>query len=192
MINRGELLVAIIKGDRSALSTFITIYKEEVINTCIKVLHNREDSEEVAQETFLEAYTKMPGLLHESDLSLALKSIALQKAEAFRRRQRFRDFITRTTRLPETEILDGIPGENLETEDRRLIVLEALDSLPAKQRTAFILHHFEDVSYRQIAITMKTSVSSVESLIFRAMTNLKKRCGDFIRFEESITQNSIQ
>jgi RNA polymerase sigma-70 factor (ECF subfamily) len=54
------------------------------------------------------------------------------------------------------------------------------------------MHHFEDISYKEIAEMMKTSLSSVESLIFRALTSLKKRCSDFIEFEETVTKEIIK
>jgi RNA polymerase sigma-70 factor (ECF subfamily) len=46
--------------------------------------------------------------------------------------------------------------------------------LPSGQRTAFILHKYEELSYKEIAEVMGTSLSSVESLMHRAKMNLQK------------------
>ncbi len=56
-----------------------------------------------------------------------------------------------------------------------------IDKLPDNQRIAFILNKVEHLSYKEISDIMDISVSSVESLIFRAKTNLKKRLEKFYR-----------
>ena len=54
-------------------------------------------------------------------------------------------------------------------------LLSAIESLPDTQRIAYTLHNMEDFSYKEIAELMQVSVSSVESLIFRAKKNLKSK-----------------
>jgi RNA polymerase sigma-70 factor (ECF subfamily) len=49
----------------------------------------------------------------------------------------------------------------------------AIESLPPKQKAAILLRHFDDLSYAEIAKVLDTSVSSVESLIFRARQTLR-------------------
>jgi len=65
--------------------------------------------------------------------------------------------------------------ETLQEKERKKILEQALDSLPERQKTAFVLSKYEDLSYKQIGEVMKLSVSSVESLIFRAKKNLQKK-----------------
>lgn len=200
-----ELVLAILRGDKSALSLFIKRYQELVVNTCFKVLHNLEDAEEAAQETFLEAYRKIALLRQSENLKLALLSIALSKAESMRRRRKITRFFSGDDMFDEANsVIDFTridneesgnyddPAGKLETEEKKQLILRALDSLPVNQRKAFIMHHFEDISYKEIAEMMKTSLSSVESLIFRALTSLKKRCSDFIEFEETVTKEIIK
>ena len=54
-------------------------------------------------------------------------------------------------------------------------MLEALDSLPARQRMALILSRFEGRSYKEIAEILGVSLSSVEGLLSRARENLKNK-----------------
>ena len=51
---------------------------------------------------------------------------------------------------------------------------KAIDKLPENQRTALILNKYEELSYKEIADVMGVSLSSVESLLFRAKNNLEK------------------
>jgi RNA polymerase sigma-70 factor (ECF subfamily) len=56
-----------------------------------------------------------------------------------------------------------------------------IDSLPEKQRTAFVLHKYEGLSYQEIAEISKYSLSSVESLIHRAKLNLQKKLLGYLK-----------
>ncbi|MBT5426572.1 MAG: RNA polymerase sigma factor, partial [Bacteroidetes bacterium] len=57
----------------------------------------------------------------------------------------------------------------------------AISSLPKNQQIAFTLHNYEDLSYKQIAQIMQRSISSVESLIFRARKNLQKKLWEWYK-----------
>ena len=66
------------------------------------------------------------------------------------------------------------PGIKTENKEQANILYAAIDRLPDNQRAAFTLHKVEGLSYEQIADVLQKSVSSVESLMFRAKNNLKK------------------
>ena len=66
------------------------------------------------------------------------------------------------------------PEAKLQSKERLAFVQKALAQLGAEQRTAIILHKFENLSYKEIAAIMGTSVNSVESRLFRAKQNLYK------------------
>ncbi|MDZ7635935.1 MAG: sigma factor [Bacteroidales bacterium] len=73
-----ELVKAIIRGDNSAMRDLISKYQDLVLNTCYKVLHSREDAEDIAQEVFIETYRSATGLRNEEILILALSHFAQQ------------------------------------------------------------------------------------------------------------------
>ena len=73
------------------------------------------------------------------------------------------------------------PDNNLKKSELADAVMKAIDNLPAKQRIAFILSKYEDLPYQKIADVMNTTVSSVESLLFRAKRNLQKRLYTFYK-----------
>jgi RNA polymerase sigma factor (sigma-70 family) len=58
-------------------------------------------------------------------------------------------------------------------------LFKAIDELPANQKVAFTLHKIEGLSYQEISEVMETTVSSVESLLFRAKQNLKDLLSDY-------------
>ena len=66
------------------------------------------------------------------------------------------------------------PGVILDNKERASVLFKAIDRLPENQKTAFTLHKLEGLSYQEISEVMKTTLSSVESLMHRAKNNLKK------------------
>jgi RNA polymerase sigma-70 factor (ECF subfamily) len=75
------------------------------------------------------------------------------------------------------------PENILEKSELQQIVQEAINSLPTKQKTAIVLSRYEELSYKEISKIMELSISSVESLLFRAKENLAKK---LIRYKEKI------
>jgi len=73
------------------------------------------------------------------------------------------------------------PGVLLENKERSKILFQHIEKLSENQRVAFTLHKIEGLSYQEITEVMQTSLSSVESLMFRAKKNLKKSLGSFYK-----------
>ena len=76
------------------------------------------------------------------------------------------------------------PGVKMENKERAAILFSAIARLPENQKTAFTLHKVEDLSYNEIASIMEVTLSSVESLMFRAKQNLKKLLADYYEKNE--------
>ena len=180
-----EIVKKILTGDQGALRDFILKYQDLVVNTCFSILHNRSDAEDITQEVFIEAYRSMATLRHEETVSYWLYRVSLNKSINYSRKHRlFNTFLRfETMDQGKGDKLEDIsnshaenPYEQLEHLDKLRMIETALDSLPARQKKAFVLHHYEYLSYKDISNILNVSVSSVESLIFRAKTAIKKRC----------------
>ena len=182
-----ELIKAVIRGDNSAMRQLISKYQDLVLNTCYKVLQSRQDAEDISQEVFIEVYRSAAGLRYEENISFWLYRISLNKSINHLRRSQnilFRSLMKIETLFrhddagsmsPEPHS-DDHPDESLEAAERLEIVKKAVATLPANQKKAFILYYYEELSYKEIGSVLKLSVSSVESLLFRARENVKKRC----------------
>jgi RNA polymerase sigma factor (sigma-70 family) len=182
-----ELVKAIIRGENSAMRELILKYQELVLNTCFKVLRSREDAEDIAQEVFIETYRSAAGLRQEEDISYWLYRISLNKSINHLKKSQnilFRSLLQIEALFGRDEAESGAgtpfsddhPGEALESSERREMLARAVASLPPMQQKAFILHHYEDMPYKEVSRVLNLSLPSVESLLFRARANLKKRC----------------
>lgn len=155
-----------------------------VFRTCMGVLHDSGDADDVTQEVFIEVFRSMGKFRADAKISTWLYRIALNKSLNFIRDNRKHGALSLSGTPPNDALAahrtDG-PEEVLQNKEKKKILEQAIDSLPAKQKKAFVLSKYDDLSYKEIAEVMKLSVSSVESLLFRARQNLQKKLLDCYR-----------
>ena len=185
-----ELVRKIIGGDHLAFKRLVDRYQHLVINTCYNLIGNRQDAEDVAQEVFFQVYKSARKFRREAKFSTWLYRIAVNRSLNFiRDNKRFRWLESLSSLLEgENQRVSDVPASNsdrpdiaLEKKERDAAVQRAIDSLPAKQRAAFVLHKYEGLSYQEIAEILERSLSSVESLIHRAKSNLQTKLVRYLR-----------
>ena len=192
-MDESELIKGIQMADRQAFRTLVESYQKMVVNTCLGIVHNQSDAEDLAQEVFLEVFRNANQFRGDARLSTWLYRIAVNRSLNFmraNRRKRFWQSIEETFsggRNHSREISENRndqPDNEIKDQQRRDMLHKAIDNLPERQRIAFTLNKYEDLSYLQVAEIMQLSVASVESLIHRAKKNLqdqlyecyKKKC----------------
>ena len=192
-MNESELIKGIQMADRLAFRTLVESYQKMVVNTCLGIVHNQSDAEDLAQDVFLEVFRNADQFRGDARLSTWLYRIAVNRSLNFvraNRRKRFWQSLEETFtggRNHSREISENRndqPDNEIKDQQRRDMLHKAIDNLPERQRIAFTLNKYEDLSYQQVAEIMELSVSSVESLIHRAKKNLqdqlyecyKKKC----------------
>lgn len=192
-MDESELIKGIQMADRQAFRTLVESYQKMVVNTCLGIVHNQSDAEDLAQDVFLEVFRNADQFRGDARLSTWLYRIAVNRSLNFvraNRRKRFWQSLEETFtggRNHSREISENRndqPDNEIKDQQRRDMLHKAIDNLPERQRIAFTLNKYEDLSYQQVAEIMELSVSSVESLIYRAKKNLqdqlyecyKKKC----------------
>lgn len=172
----------ILKGDATAFKELVDSYQVKVVNTCYGFLHNYEDAQDLAQEVFIEIHRSIKKFRNESKLSTWIYRISVNKSLNFIRDNKKRKWFQSLDILFDSDFRTNnqnvdykSPQKILESNEKSEIINKAINSLPEKQKTAFVLHRFEDLSYKEISEVMKTSLSSVESILFRAKKNLQKK-----------------
>lgn len=179
-------------GDHSAYNELVRLFGDKVHNTTISILQNEEDAEDITQEVFIEVFKSVHSFKGQSTLSTWIYRIAVIKSlEYLRKKKRKKRFAVvqslfgMESVLPETDKPHFYhPGALLENKERSAILFAAIDKLADSQKTAFVLHKIEGLSYSEVAEVMKTSVPSVESLMFRAKQNLQKLLADYYNKNE--------
>jgi len=188
-----QLIKGIQEGDRKAFQLLVEKYQQLVVNTCFGIVHNRADAEDLAQDVFLEIFRSAANFRGDAKISTWLYRIATNRSLNFIRKNKRKSFFQsieeaftggKNLRNQISENRSDQPDSQITSQQRKEMLHRAMDNLPEKQRTAFNLNKYEDLSYQQIAEIMEVSLASVESLIHRAKKNLqaqlyechKKKC----------------
>lgn len=177
-----ELIDGVIRGNREALTCLVDKYRHSVIKTAYYYLGNMADAEDLAQEIFLDVVSGMKRFRQKSSLSTWIYRITVNRSlNALKKKQRRASLIRPESLLrmrsgSTGQLAAADPAEDpAADEEHRMALRAALAALPERQRTAFILSKYEDLPGRQVAEIMGLSLSSVESLMFRARKNLQQR-----------------
>lgn len=169
------------RGDENAFRIIVTTWQNLVYNTALGILQSAEDAEDVSQEVFVQVYESIHTFKGESKLSTWLYRITTSKAlDHIRRKKRKKRFAFVQQLFGENnEIMIQPPdfhhpGVVLDNKENAAALFKAIEQLPDNQKIAFVLNKVEGLNYQEISEIMKTTVSSVESLLHRAKTNLRK------------------
>ena len=187
-----ELIEKLKANDRDAFSWFVDEYRPAVVRTCFGFLRNDDEALDVAQDVFVEVFGAVQNFRGDAKLSTWLFRIAVNRSLdqlRHRNRQKRMSQLTQVLKIGQNDVAERVActttaTDNVENADRQRALNLALAKLPENQRVAFTLSNYEDLSYQQIADVMNVSVSAVESLIFRARTNMKKYLTRF--YEENL------
>lgn len=157
-------------------------FKDKVFNTALSYLQNTEDAEELTQDVFVEVYQSISKFQFRSSVSTWIYRITVNKSLDFikykNRKKRFGSIVSIFDASSSKHIeqqSDFIhPGVQLEQRENSKILFKAIQQLPEKQQTAFILSKLEGLGNKEISAILEQSVGAVESLLSRAKENLRK------------------
>jgi RNA polymerase sigma-70 factor (ECF subfamily) len=176
-----QIIDRIQKGDTNAFSFLVTKYQDVVFSIALKVLRNREDAEEMAQETFIKAFRSISSFQGKSKFSTWLFSIAYNTCITSVRKKKF----------PTTSI-DQIQVDNSEEdwdtfgltdEERSRLLDSALKQLPDEDYTLVVLYYYEEQSIEEISRVAGMSESNVKVRLFRARKKLYSIMNDLMKKE---------
>ena len=187
-MNEGTLIEQLKKGDETAFKTIVDTWQDMVYNAAIGIVQNAEDAEDITQDVFVQVYHSVSSFKGDSKFSTWLYRIAVTKSlDHVRRKKRKKRFaFVRSLFGEENEVLVDPPdfhhpGVSMEMKENAATLFKAISHLPENQRVAFTLHKVEGLSYQEVSDVMQTTVSSVESLMHRAKTNLQKKLADYYK-----------
>ena len=180
-----EVLKLVLAGDPRAIRSLVDHFQPMVLRTARGFLRNSDDARDVAQEVFIDIFTNIHRFQGQSRLSTWVYRIAVNRSLNYLRSNKKR-LSNRSYSFENSEsgqegtmnLSDPTqknPAQILEQKEKSETLHAAIQSLPEKQRIAFTLAEYDDLSYKEIAEVMETSVSSVESLIFRGRKKLQEK-----------------
>ena len=167
-------------GDARAFEELVRVYQHRVFSVAVRMLGNRAEAEDIAQEVFLRVYRSVADFRGEAKLSTWLYAIASRlclNRLASGERHRVREGQDVLTRLPSA---DAGAGEALERGERDAALQQAIASLPEERRIVLVLRDVEGLSYDEIARALDLEPGTVRSRLHRARLDLKDKLERFL------------
>ena len=154
---------------REKLTDFDSIYleyKDYIYRTCILYLKDHHLAEDCTQDVFIKVYKKQKSYKGKASLKTWITRICINCC---------RDMLRK--RKAEDNLDDSLP-EDESDHTKKLIVSEAVISLPLQFREVVILYYYREFTMKEIAEITHTKISNVEYRIRRAKELLRERLGD--------------
>nr|WP_294776730.1 RNA polymerase sigma factor [uncultured Flavobacterium sp.] len=156
-------------------------HKTLVYNVALHYLQSVEDAEEVTQDVFVKVYHSLGNFNQKASYKTWIYRIAINQCLDFTKRKnsRKRFYIFGPKSQNEQEYLNTStfehPGILMENQEDAAILFAVINTLTENQKTAFLLSKLDGLSNPEIAEIMELSISSVESLVFRAKASLQEK-----------------
>jgi len=164
----GELLARAISGDAAAFGTLVRRHQRSVYSLALRMLTDRHQAEDLAQEVFLQLYRSLASVESEEHLGFWLRRVTMHRAiDRLRREPRYL-----TSTLADAELLAGEAPDADPILERRLRGL--LEELAPAARAVVVLRYQEDLDPAEIARTLKMPVNTVKSHLKRSLAQLRE------------------
>ncbi len=180
-------------GEQAAFSVLVQAHADRIFNYLLRMVGDREEAEDLAQETFLRAWQSMNRFRGGAAFSTWLYRIATNLAiDALRRRKRrgHEESLDQPLEhengeqhrdLPDP---DRPPDEQVIAGELQQIVWAAIGKMSPKLRAVLIMYDFEQLTYEEIAQALRVPLGTVKSRLFNARKQLKSLLEQTIDVEE--------
>ena len=177
-----ERISQVLKGDQNAFGEIVELYKDKVFQICFRMLGNRHEAEDLAQEAFVRAYINIHSFNIQMKFSNWLFRIATNLC-IDRLRKKKPDYHL-DAEIAGTEGLNMysqiaadmmMPEEELESLELQEYIQRALIKLPEKYRSVIVLKYIEELSLKEISEILDLPVGTVKTRIHRGREALRKQ-----------------
>jgi RNA polymerase sigma-70 factor, ECF subfamily len=180
-----ELMLRVRHGDAESFELLLTRHRTPLLNYIWRMVRDQTLAEDLAQEAFLRVYQARERYRPEARFTTWLYRIATNLALNSLRNHRGKQPAIEDADAEPTQ--DRIPDlkptaeQQLIYSEREGLIRRAIQALPDNQRAAVVLHKYQEMDYRQIALVLGVTESAVKSLLFRAYEALRARLEPLLR-----------
>ncbi len=170
-----------VSGDAEAFGCLVTKYQNRLFNSMVHFLRDETEAEDVVQESFVLAFTRLHKFRGNSSFYTWLYRIAVNTAISRRRKKRPRVSVDR-------DLGDGgkgiggagpQPGDRLQESERAEQLHAALNRLGDEHRLILVLREMDGLSYEEISEILDAPVGTVRSRLHRARSQLKEELASY-------------
>jgi RNA polymerase sigma-70 factor (ECF subfamily) len=173
-----DLVRRFLDGDEVSFNKLVRKYQTKIYWHARRMTGNHFDSDEIVQEVLLVLYDKLKNFNFQSSLFTWIYRITITRSINYIKKQKLRRFVSFDS--PENSSLstDEDLVKNIEDKEKLKKLDKVLQKLPEKQREIFILRHFDELSYEEIAQITGKSVGGLKANYFHAFEKVNKLMGN--------------
>lgn len=167
------LVEEVMAGHAKAFAVLVDRYKDMVFTLAVSLLRDRQEAEEIAQDTFLKVYKALPKFQNKSKFSTWIYRIVYN--ESISRLRRKKTNLISVEDLSYGELADSfeeMEPEWLEKEERKRKLFEAISLLKEEEKTILMLYYFENCRIDEISDITSLSNENVKTKLFRTRKKL--------------------
>ena len=186
-VDDARLVESALGGDASAFDQLMRRYERRVVAAAVRLVGDMHDAVEIAQEVFLRAFRRLASLNEPARFGAWLLRITTNLALNYRRSRATTRAMTSldggVSATADSSLHDTLPGRDgplaarLHAAELLERTRDAIERLPARQRTALVLSSIEARPQREIAEQMGCSVEAVKWHVFQARKRLRETLG---------------
>ncbi len=167
-----ELMERFLRGEVEGFNLLVKNYKVRLFSLLYRLVGNKEEAEDILQETFLRVYRQKESYDFNYSFSTWIYTIALNLCRNLYKRKKKVKFLGMDSLVNHPDP----NSENHGNRNRLSSILEgAISSLPFKYRTVFLLRDIDQLSYEEVASTLSLPLGTVKSRVNRARRILQKK-----------------
>lgn len=176
-------LDALLKGDATAFEQLVRQESLRLYRVIVRIVRDEDEAQSVLQETFLQAYRRLPTFRGEAKITTWLFAIGINLARAsLRKSRRYDTYEEQDIERLQPAFMKGMyvqqygpwrPDETAERAERKRIVHEAIDRLPPDYRTVVMLRDIEELPTAEVAEILEISEGAVRVRLHRARQALR-------------------
>ena len=144
-------------------------------NTAVRIVKDSAEAEDIMQESFLNAFTKLHTFKGEVTFGSWLKKIVVNNSIYHYRKQRRKNEVALNEQMYKVEDNDGFASDHVFTELKAQKVMETMKQLKDNYRVSLTLHLIEGYDYEEISTIMNISYANCRTTISRAKESLRKK-----------------
>lgn len=184
-------------GDDRALDRIMSRWQAPLHKFAYHYTHNATDAQDLVAETFVRLYLNRQRLKQDTSLSGWLFTTLTNLCHNQHRWRIRHPTVSIEDRVDGVQNVNSglhgdmqIPSEQLEHNEALQALHSAINGLPHDLKSTLLLHHYNRLSYTEIAKVMKCSVRGIETRLYRAKQKLRKILGAYLRDGNEVDEPS--
>ena len=172
-----ELIRQFKNGDVRGYNGIVNKYQKQVYRVIRKMVQDHDEADDITQEVFIKVYSALKNFREESNLFTWLYRIAVNYSINHINKTKNKNTVSVELVLEPIESGNVSADEMIDEDNKRRILENAIETLPAQQRAVFNMRYYDRIQYDEIASILGKSVGGVKANYFHAV----KKIGEYVK-----------